>query len=255
MKILYKIIQLFGWTFFWLQGKKAKDKLALVKPSFFKVLSLFFNIDNKLTRPQKDLTIKNRHGIYLCRANTDDAVIASTCYERLLVKKFFKHIKEGVFIDVGANIGKYTVMVARQIDGYVRAFEPDEKTYLSLLENLGLNNLTNVIAYNFACWNKETMLKLDKSTSTTGSYSVKSDSDLTVEVCAQRLDYFIKYYYSPIHIKIDVEGAEVEVLEGAKEVLKSNPSLLIEVQEDNLEKVNKIVNRPSKKLYRNNYKY
>lgn len=70
---------------------------------------------------------------------------------------FIQLRKGDVFIDVGAHIGKYTILVAKIVgkEGLVIAIEPNPENYETLLENIKLNNLKNVIAVNIAAWNKK----------------------------------------------------------------------------------------------------
>ena len=163
--------------------------------------------------------------------------------------------KEGdVFLDVGAHIGKYTLQVAKIVgeSGSVIAIEPMTECYKALKKNISLNNFNNIILLNIAAWNKSCNLKLfigDKQ----GLNSIKYNMGLGyVEVEAKALDMVL----SQINvnrvdwIKIDVEGAEYEVLQGLKNTLKKdNPKLIVEVKKENKRKVLDIMKELNYKVY------
>ncbi|MHA1664402.1 MAG: FkbM family methyltransferase [Candidatus Njordarchaeales archaeon] len=69
--------------------------------------------------------------------------------------------KGDVFVDVGAHIGKYTVPVAKIVgeNGLVIAVEPHPENYRTLVKNIRLNDLKNVLALNIAAWSEECKLK------------------------------------------------------------------------------------------------
>jgi FkbM family methyltransferase len=109
-----------------------------------------------------------------------------------------------------------------------------------LNRNIKLNQLTNVIPLNYAVYSKETKIKLylpEVESGYTIYNTIMSNrartEDKFVEVSANTLDYILqsKEITDVNWIKIDVEGAEFEVLKGAHNVLSNgkNISLLIEV--------------------------
>ena len=161
--------------------------------------------------------------------------ILTSMYERELWN-FFKPRKGDVFIDVGAHIGKYTVITAKIVgeDGLVIAIEPHPQNYKTLMKNVMLNRLTNVIAFRLAAWSTQQNLKLytaDKS----GNHSVirrtpmgfikvrgKPIDDVVMRLGLSHIDW----------IKIDVEGAEFHVIKGLYNTIKKyKPRLIIEVMD------------------------
>lgn len=118
--LFYKIsvsIRLFG------EGERVKDKIILFPGNilwiasnitgFFSLYSLSDYLRVK-SRPPVDVIIKNRDGRFRCRKSTDDIRLVSLAHEYFL-NRYFERIKDGIFVDVGANIGKYTVKVAKQL--------------------------------------------------------------------------------------------------------------------------------------------
>ncbi|MBC8196783.1 MAG: FkbM family methyltransferase [Candidatus Marinimicrobia bacterium] len=119
------------------------------------------------------------------------------------------------FIDVGANIGAYSILVASQIGCKTIAFEPLEKNYNILQANLHLNNLQELIElHNFALGEKNEI----KTIGTKGAltYITNNQALELQKVEIHRLDDFVKCAQI---IKIDVEGFEEFVLRGATQVL------------------------------------
>lgn len=134
-----------------------------------------------------------------------------------------------VIYDVGANVGTISVLLAKHVpSARVEAFEPEPKNAARLRENVALNGLTNIRVHETALSNTTGQLKLHVSGTTgTGSHSLidSSDGGETVSVKTQRGDEFVKESNTtPNVIKIDVEGAELDVLNGFQAVL-AEPSL------------------------------
>jgi FkbM family methyltransferase len=128
---------------------------------------------------------------------------------------------EDLFIDVGANVGSYTILACSAIGARGVALEPVPSTYKRLVDNMRLNHLDEKVK----CVNKGIGAE-------EGSIAFTSDSDTTNHAVATgeqhentviveivTLDSVLNYEY-PSLIKIDVEGYETPVLEGAQKVLK-----------------------------------
>lgn len=130
-----------------------------------------------------------------------------------------KLVTEGdVVVDVGANIGAITLAAARAAgdSGHVYSIEAHPRTYKYLRGNLRLNHAENVTAFNVACGNANgTVSFSDKR-----SDDQNSVAHAGIPVSVRRLDELIPD--QPIKLlKIDVEGYEKFVLEGAVNVLKN----------------------------------
>ena len=152
---------------------------------------------------------------------------------------YLKPKKGDVFVDVGAHIGKYTCLVAK-IASKVIALEPHPVNYHYLVKNIRANHLDNVIALNVAAWKENSELKL-YSGSTSGRHSVKYARDGEhITVKARRIDDILEELNIDRvdWVKIDVEGAEYEVLQGMERTLRRcRCKLILECRRENLGKV------------------
>jgi len=242
-KFRNRLWQLSLWLKVFTEGRGIKDKIILFPGTFFRILRFltaylkipvlphFFKM---LSRPFLDVIIKNADGTFYCRKMKDDATMASEAYE-LPLQSYFDSFKEGVFVDIGANIGKYTIKIGRRsgTKGKVVSIEPEPGSFAILTKNIELNELKNVVPINVACWNEEGELDLSLASPffhISGGHSVKKKvSSRFVKVKAQKLDFILNNLgiEEVNFIKVDVEGAEVEVLEGAQQIISKSPSLKI----------------------------
>jgi FkbM family methyltransferase len=178
------------------------------------------------------------YGIYYVLVDLDSLFILSPNFEKELWS--YLRIKKGdTFIDVGAHVGKYSMIVARLVgkEGLVIAIEPYQKNYEAILRAIELNRAENLVALNVAAHNEDTNLKLFLSYSASGG-STQVDKGLGyVWVRGVKLDNVIKSMKVK-HIdwvKVDVEGNEMNVLEGMKNILKMfRPRLIVEVKNENI---------------------
>jgi len=166
-----------------------------------------------------NIIIRNEYGIFYCRGKTDDIWIIDPSFEKPIHNLF--NLEKGVFVDVGAHIGKYTIMVARKLkDGKVIAIEADTNNFKILKKNLVLNNLENVIALNVAASNKRGYINFYHIEGpATAMHSIIKPGRIKckeIQVRTERLeDILQKLGIKQIDLlKIDVEGAERLVLEG-----------------------------------------
>lgn len=141
-----------------------------------------------------------------------------------------------VVVDIGANLGWYSLLAERQARGAVDvfAFEPDPDNFALLTANLALNGARRVTAVQQALSAEAGTVRLHRYRDTNlGRHSVLPINDgETVEVPAGRLDDFWASRglgdRVPRFIKIDVEGYELVALRGARAVLERCPLLLAE---------------------------
>ncbi len=146
-----------------------------------------------------------------------------------------EHCEPGsTVLDLGAHIGLYTVLMARYVgsDGRVLAFEPTPHTRRELRRTIRLNRLSNVEVREEAvsgstgaaflndtrdpASNANSLAPIDRARSQVGILTTSLDDLRLPEVVSC--------------IKIDIEGAEVDALRGAKEILeRDRPALTIEI--------------------------
>ncbi len=138
-------------------------------------------------------------------------------------------LKEGIGLDVGANIGNHSAFLAPYLQE-VHAFEPNPSAF-RLLE-LNTQNISNIKAHNFGLSKSKvaTTLYVD-SQNVGGSSTIKGRgfSNEEIEILLVPLDSLELYNSKLQIIKIDVEGCEYEVLLGAhKTIQRSMPIILLE---------------------------
>jgi FkbM family methyltransferase len=132
-------------------------------------------------------------------------------------KFIMKQIKNcKVFVDVGANIGGYSIRAAKYCKVY--SIEPLPRNYKILKINEKLNNV-KINSFNIAAGNKNGKVKLYYKPGAWGLPSLKHIQKEFIEVEMKPLDEIINEESIDL-IKIDVEGAEDLVLEGARDCLK-----------------------------------
>lgn len=142
------------------------------------------------------------------------------------------------FFDVGANLGFFTCLAGKIChEGSVHAFEMDQHCIPVLENNITANQLDNVMLNNVAVSNMEGFEKIPIiSQPNAGLRMINSYQPQAFrKVTAITLDDYCKEFeLQPNIIKIDVEGAELKVLEGMTELLKTDVQLLVEVHPDML---------------------
>jgi len=152
---------------------------------------------------------------------------------------------EGVVLDIGANMGSFTIPLAYYNPQYTFVcFEPQRMVCYQLCGNVAINRLNNVVVHNVALGSERTQLLLDmpdyENESNIGAFSldkeVREHNDYLCSTKGVKQKVDVLTLDSKIHdtnialIKIDVEGMELEVIKGGLELLKNNsyPPILFE---------------------------
>jgi len=127
-----------------------------------------------------------------------------------------------LFLDVGANVGSYTILASKVVGARVKAVEPISETFDHLMDNINLNQVYSIVqAENIALGATDTFLTMTADQDTTNHAVSVSDKDgETVNVPVKRMDNVVGDQI-PALIKIDVEGYETEVLKGGQHTLAS----------------------------------
>ena len=136
-----------------------------------------------------------------------------------------------LFIDIGANIGAYTLLASSEIKANTISIEPLEDTFKILMDNIYINKIQdNVKAYNIGLGSEISKIHFTKSLDTINHVATKDEIN-TVEVQIDTLDNILINEQCPALIKIDVEGFENEVISGAEKTLanKSLKAIIIEL--------------------------
>lgn len=155
-------------------------------------------------------------------------------YERAAIDAFLRlPLSGGTVIDVGANIGVYSLLAARAVgsEGTVVAFEPVRENRDLALANAARNGVENIELVEKAVGNTEGKVTLYHSRIDAGTHSVGLGTGFAEEVDVVRLDEWTSQagLASVDMLKIDVEGFDGFVLDGARELIaRWEPSILVE---------------------------
>jgi len=135
-----------------------------------------------------------------------------------------------IVLDIGSNVGEFSLYAASR-GVRVIAFEPDPRVYFCLSRNLAC--LPDVTALQLALWNERSTLHFYSAVDRADSSLIEPESNIATvcEVEALPLDQ-VKEISTLAHIdfiKIDGEGAEPEILQGAEETLRKTQKIAIDV--------------------------
>jgi FkbM family methyltransferase len=137
-------------------------------------------------------------------------------------------LKDGIILDIGANIGITAAPLAKHLPkSQIHAFEPIAENFSTLSKILSFLKLKNVSSYNFALGNENGVLKMIMPTVNNSrmqglskAYNPKdNEQGVIYEVPIKRLDDLYSENDLIVALKIDVENFEYEVLKGAKNLL------------------------------------
>lgn len=159
-------------------------------------------------------------------------------------QNLFRIIKPGfVVFDIGANIGFLTLNFARTChQGRVVAFEPDSQNFERLEHNVKLNDFTNIDLYKLALGSQPESRELYKlyennpgaNRILSGEHHAKFPHEKVSVMTLDRMVEELSLQHLDL-LKIDVEGFEMFVLQGAEESIKKwRPILFVELAEVNL---------------------
>ncbi len=168
------------------------------------------------------------------------------CYEPIETNFLRNRVNESDLIfDIGANIGQYSLILGKKLlNGLVCAFEANSETFKLLEKNIMASGLEDkIISTEMALWSEVATLEfIMPEEKNIGGFGVIDKNNLnhksSVKVSAQTLDswfekrsdYGVDSSLIPQLIKIDVEGAELNVLKGARKLLEEfAPDILLEV--------------------------
>ena len=154
---------------------------------------------------------------------------------------FDQLINQGfVVLDVGANIGAFTVLFSKLASqtGRIFAFEPQRITYQMLCANVALNALLNVETFNHCVGNKKNLIDVTELE----QYKITNFGGLSMGADANKLSRKVRTILIDElelkqcnFIKIDVEGMEKEALLGAKKTIQKHHPIMY-IENDRVEK-------------------
>lgn len=205
----------------------AKEKIKLFFYSLFKKNGISF-----------DLLFEGNKVVY--KTNFRDTVLFTNealypiAEDFNYYQHFYKTKKDDVVIDAGANMGHVSIFLSKKVgaNGKVYCFEPDKFNVELLNSNRSLNTdlNDNIIIEDLLLWNENILVDFEEA-GTVGSSAVWfSENAKIVKKQAVTLDSWAeKVQLTRLDfIKMDIEGAEIEALEGCEEVIKKyNPNFAI----------------------------
>lgn len=230
-------------------------KLGTKFPFLYKIYKKIY----LLTNPKEIMKI-NVSGLKLFVDSSDMGIVPSLLnhgeHESYETKLLLSLLKPGMIIaDIGANIGYYSLLITEYLkdDCKVFSFEPESRNYDLLRKNIKLNKFNNIFPVKKALSNKSGTVTLYTDITNKGnpSFSEKNvkiiDKSENVETITLD-DFFENQQVDLDLIKIDTQGAEALIFEGAHNILKTNVIIIMEfwpyglknMNYDPLELLNKI---------------
>jgi FkbM family methyltransferase len=193
-----------------------------------------------LTSHHNDRVISSSIGTFFCRKKTNDFQFANYKYE-WGVKKYLLDNRHSysVFIDGGACIGDYCVLLSRYNIRCI-AFEPARQNFEVLSKNLSLNNLTDhVTAFPYGLGARDETAGFVFNPVNTGASHVATAgeaADSHVEI--RTLDSFLANLaidpQQHIMVKLDIEGMEAEAIKGAENFIRQYPNLTFVIEDKHI---------------------
>jgi len=243
-------LPLYGWHF--------RDRVLLLIATFrFIFLSIAQKIGTTqatgyaLSQVVPETYLKVDQCVFKVRRHSDDVIFLQPFHEQLTTRKIAKLTHDGVFIDAGAHVGRYSILAAKKLRGRGRviAVEPNEGNFEALLENIELNHLHNVIAVKEALYDRNCSLALySDGVPGSGFSSLMHKRNKRTKVRCISMDSLLrtlKICPSEVRVvKMDVEGAEYFAFKGAKRFLKyGNATIIFEAGPKTLKKCERLLGR------------
>lgn len=185
---------------------------------------------------EQELTVWRAEGLLPAVAKFARYVGSTIGPEDYLQRPIIKRVQSlsrdhNSFIDVGANIGMITLPVAHLFEQCI-AIEPLRETFSKLEQSIKLQGLTNTNALNCALGNERSVRSMYASKSSADTASLAEYDDLRAhsQVNVDTLDSIVETYSvkPPILIKVDVQGWELHVFEGAAATLEKECTVISE---------------------------
>jgi FkbM family methyltransferase len=226
------IFKILRWVFSVIRAvDRANISLLRIIPSKTKRI-LIRKIYKPLTSTLPEVIELNGLSLYIPR----DLDYSYVLYEhepqtQRIIKEF---VKPGmIVVDVGANIGYLTLIMAQLVgpEGKVYAIEPGPDNLEFLQKNIQLNGISNVVVLPFAVGTerRNQSFYLRKAGTLHSLHAEANAVVKTVQVQVAPLDELIEEKQVDL-VKIDVEGGEIEVLKGMRQLLESNVGLRLVVE-------------------------
>jgi FkbM family methyltransferase len=227
---------------------KIKNKIRQLGISFFRVMKKYFSgyglykiypikllvdkIISLLKKTDKPVDVQG-HMMYLDEMDSLMLSVNKGVFESVETHLITSSIKEGdVVIDIGANIGYFTLILARLVGdkGKVFAFEPEPTNFALLRKNVEMNGYKNVVLVQKAVSDKNELTKLYLSESNKGDHQMYKTDDQrsSIDIESITLDHYFEEKDKKVDfIKIDIQGSEHRAFKGMADILSKNNSIQI----------------------------
>lgn len=245
---------LFYWSyfsskFFLLWFEVEQPKLLLFIYELLYSSKKFLHPQSLMPSPFNIDFVVTKYGKYHIRPGTTDLSVVSPAFERLDMKFLMKLTRrlrsEGKSIlcfDCGANLGVFSILIGNLHKDYgllhIVACEPEDSNYMLLQRNINENNLRNVESYQVALFSEDNReMCLQSELKFPGSSFLKACKDSfpgNQKISAVTLDTLMGQRFVPYDViifKMDVEGAETDILRGAQNILNSGKEIWIMVED------------------------
>lgn len=171
-------------------------------------------------------------------------LIKSRQYEPQVTNFLKNHLREGMaFVDVGANIGYFTLLAARQVGkgGTVIAVECNPRNCELLYMSLHRNNFGEVLVYPFAVSDRRKLMNLTAGFSNGVVGELGEDDEESTIVPAVTLDFLLRHEPRIDIIKMDIEGSEAKAWQGMRQIIEQHqPVVMMEFFPALLERISEI---------------
>lgn len=211
-----------------------KGRLSLIMAEIIFLVIVIFKIKIKMPNKLSTSVYITKFGKFtIDPSDVQSAFIISPAFERLdkqfllsLIKNEIDNLKKVLFIDIGAHVGTYTIMVGnafkKERDLFIYAFEPDaigfaEKSFTLLKKNVADNKITNIKLFHIGLGSKNS-----KTLNKAGIITRRLDSIIKPSIAKN---------FDSIFIKIDIEGYEKDALEGAREFLNNTKKAILLIED------------------------
>lgn len=183
----------------------------------------------KFSKANKINNIKEYKKFFFIYDLIDEVYVQGSHFNQLDYSHF------NTIIDAGANIGAFTINAKRTAKNSTKyiLIEPDEKNYNDLIENMKLNNITNFLPVKKGLWSSDGILNFYLS-DRAGEHSVINSSSQVkkIEIDVFKLETLFddNEIILPAIIKMDIEGAELEVISSSIKLLKNTKGITLLIE-------------------------
>ncbi len=215
-----------------IRGVDPKEELKLIASALYDIFRSLLK-PKHLRNPEAifPMLLRTKDGIvFRTRPRSDDVYFMLPGRERDVHSFIMERLKKArVFVDVGANVGYYTIRACRMGVENVISVEAHPENFKVLKRNVELNGCKAELV-NKAVWNESGLkVSMEYESGQRGMSRIGSENG-NVETIT--LNDLLKEYESIDLLKMDIEGAEYKALLGAGDVLRRIGSMVLEVSKD-----------------------